>query len=101
MFMALTAQFWMGGTGIGLTLLLATRWLRRVRAARGRPVLVSLAEENLVQSWMLPSVMCVEQSDGSRRWWFREEMEAPTWAALRRFVRLYMPRQALGLNMSR
>ncbi len=101
MFMALTAQFWLGGTGIGLTLMFATRWLRRLVAARGQPVLVTLAEENLVQSWMLPSVICVEQRDGSRGWWFREEMAVSNWAALRRFVRMSMPRQALGLNISR
>ena len=100
-FMALTAQFWLGGTGVGLTLMFATRWLRGLVAARGRPRLVTLAGEHLAQSWMLPSVICVEERDGSRHWWFREEMSSSSWAALRRFVRMYMPRQALGLSISR
>ena len=99
--MAVTAEFWLGNTGIGLTLILATRWLRRLRAAWGYPVLVTLGADTLKQSWLLPSLMCVELSDRSRRWWWRKEVQPATWSALRRFVRLYLPRQALGLSISR
>ena len=101
LFMAVTAEFWLGNTGIGLTLILATRWLRRLRAARGVPELVALSAEALKQSWLLPSVMCIELHDGTRLWLLREEMQPSTWSALRRFVRLYLPRQALGLSISR
>ncbi len=98
--MVLTALFWLGGAGAAMTLLLATRWLRRMFERLDQREIVTLRAESLEQVWALPAAICIE-SGQVRLWVFADEVEAPVWAALRRFLKQALPRQALGLSISR
>ncbi len=98
--LALTAHFWLGLAGVGGTMVLATRSLRlQLRSSRRQ--VVTLRAETLKQVWALPGVVCIEYAEAQRLWLFADELEAPVWAALRQFLKLSLPRQALGLSMSR
>ncbi len=99
--LALTAEFWLGLAGVGVTLVLATRWLRAQLSLRGRRKLMTLRAETLQQVWALPGVVCIEYGRTDRLWLFADEIDGPVWAALRRFLKRSLPRQALGLSMSR
>jgi len=96
--LAWVAGTWFGLSGVGLTLVAATRWYRRSGAVHNR--VVSLHAARLEKIWVMPLAVCVRTGSGSI-WMCRDEMTAPAWAALLRWLYRHLPVQAVGFNISK
>ena len=90
--------FWFGVLGAGLVCIAATRWLRECR--RRGEIVLELPADQLVQVWALPQVLRVQLTQG-HCWVWRDELPLSEWRRLRRYLRINLPGQALGLSISR
>ncbi len=103
-YMGVTAAWWLGLTGVGLVLVAATPMLRR--SAAGQPRLLHLTAcaispaDGLRDYWRLPGMLCI-CAGGHRHWLFRDEVQPAQWSALKRYLKLQLPAQAVGLSMSK
>ena len=96
--MAWVGYYWLGLTGIGLVCVASTLWLRsKWRIPNG---FLEFDADQLQRVWIMPMAVYVETST-ERCWMFRDEIGPAQWAALLRALHAYVPRQAVGFNISR
>jgi hypothetical protein len=94
-YMAWVAWFWCGLTGVGLVCIGATPMLRSLGQSYDRVVELSAP----TKVWIMPWAICIE-SDHGRQWLCRDEVPPAKWAAVLRYVRMYVSHQAVGLSLS-
>ena len=96
--MSWVVYFWLGFAGVGFVCVASTAWLREVFETFEQKRIVSWASINHV--WLWPWFVGVD-SGGGMLWFFRDEHVPSQWAELNRGLRLHVPRQAIGLSISR
>ena len=99
-FCTVVACVWLGTLGFALCVP-ATRWLRELstRSPLSLRLGNGLGEVTAIEVWVLPWVLWIRTTGGAH-WMWRDEMTAREWAGIRRYLRIHLPSQPLGLTIS-
>ena len=73
---------------------------RRLRRGWPREIELHIHEDQVTQVWMVSFALNVRGA-GLNSWVFRDELDAPGWADLRRYLIAQVPVHPLGLSISR
>ncbi len=98
-FISLNSFIWLGLMGMAICCVLTTPLLREHWQQRRAWFRYTLAAEDIRQCWVCELAVCVI-SNNSYQWLFKDEIEPLVWAGLRRYLKMNMPRQPLGLSIS-